>query len=685
MPMRWDDPTTPAPADVQHFRDPYLRWAEHTGWRGLSGQAGWDRSPNDDDYVQIIVRAGSQAVLDAALADRRLAIPSVYREPIPGTQVRALHFTAWVQHGDLAGLPCDPDFAWKLSQPLRDAEKVARGSTLGRFGETRGLLDFRAENVVSGAVQAARAKARRARRRAERPARVIAVIDFGCPFLNPCFAKPDAAGQTRIAAVWDQGAFRPSRNDPRRRDPGWPWAELDDMGYGREVGPVELQAMFAAAHEGVASEDAIYRGVDHLIDYDDARRRLWQSTHGAHVLDVVAGVDDPLTGRRDRASEASIVFVQLPSMTAGDSSGSSLAGHVLDAVRYVLARSAADARIVVNLSYGSRAGPHDGSSLLEAALDELLERRRDNFAIVLSAGNARRQRAHARRVVTPDCSALLRCRMVPGDTTDTFVETWYRPPPPGWLVRARARAVGGAWSPWVVATPHPALPREALLRATDGRDADAGSAVVGMLRHDAAVPNGGPSLLLLAAAPTAAPVGLDLPVAEAGLWEIEIALLQDDVAPPLADFGLVIDARIERDDPGQNAGADSADFIDQDAGDELDTLGSLATGRRTVVVGGFRLSDRREAEYSSVGPRVTDGLPPLVLAACEEDEVNPDIAAAAVRRGERFRMNGTSVAAPVLARRLYNRMGRSSVAREDWGPIIEDLADDPHGPVRLPP
>jgi hypothetical protein len=47
---------------------------------------------------------------------------------------------------------------------------------------------------------------------------------------------------------------------------------------------------------------------------------------------------------------------------------------------------------------------------------------------------------------------------------------------------------------------------------------------------------------------------------------------------------------------------------------------------------------------------------PEVLAACELDAESPHILAAATRSGETMRMSGTSVAAPVLARRLFNAM-----------------------------
>jgi len=95
--------------------------------------------------------------------------------------------------------------------------------------------------------------------------------------------------------------------------------------------------------------------------------------------------------------------VQLPSLTGADSAGGSLSAQVLDGVRYGLDVCTGDARIVINLSCGSFASPHDGSSLIEQAPDELL------------------------RLVVP-----------PGDFTDTFVEVWFDKGQPLDLLRAPA-------------------------------------------------------------------------------------------------------------------------------------------------------------------------------------------------------------------------------------------------------
>jgi hypothetical protein len=738
--------------------DPYFRWADHTSWRGMRSQAQWDAHAHLDDQVQIIARAHNQAALRAVWGESRLQIPPTYRQPIPGTTTTALHFTAWVRRADLAWLRgTELGLWWELSQPRRDAERLARAATLGRFGPAsfaqsnrqdatqHGTPASPAPNVLAEAIRQAATLALKAAKR--RPAKqsnqplaggegaagptpplrnVMAVVDFGCPFLNPRYASPDAPHRTRLHALWDQGGGVPGRatnlEDHSTVD-DWPWSVPGLMGHGRDLQHAVLQAMCnavyrpglaadASAAEATAAsadpdesidESDAYRGIDYLVDADDPRRRIWLATHGAHVLDVAGGAADPFTGLADAASAAQLVFVQLPSLTAADSSGASLAGHVLDAVRYVLSLCDDKARVVINISYGSHAGPHNGTALIESALDELLQARRDNFAIVLAAGNSRQQACHAERQVRWGHSALLRCAVAQADTTDTFIETWYRPPPQGFGLQARVRGPQRVWSDWA------APGQEQVMRDSAEHDD-----VVALLRHDAEVPNGRDlSLVLLALAPTAQPAGVACALAPAGLWEIELRLVAVPGATTpsatlvAADLQVTVNARIERDDPGQNAGAALHRFVDQDADDDRNTLSSLATGRHTVVVGGFRRSDGRTAAYSALGPQrppadlagmtamsamtamtaMTDPSAelalPMVWAACEEDETLPTVAAAAIRANDVHRMNGTSVAAPVLARQLFNVMSkRKTVRRDQWAAVLHALCQDPSGLVR---
>lgn len=683
--------------------DPYFRWALHTDWRGFALLAGWNdaesRVPQTLRIIAAVCDRGSDSTLvkkrlDAALASKgTLDIPASYEGVIPGAGAHARWITATVSRDDADWLLRNPlSLRWKLAMPMRDAERVARGSAKGLFGRERDLIQFRGDNVVKADIL----KHKDLLPPGPLPG-AIALIDNGCPFLNLAFQN---ARGTRVAALWDQGSETPPSDDPRMLNGEWPWRLPARFGYGRELGPTALDTMTRAVRtRPEIDETMVYRGIDHLIDYEDPRRRIWFATHGGHLLHVAGGNPDPLGGESaDVASSADLVFVQLPLLAAMDSAGASLAPHILDGVRYAMSLCPQDHPLVVSISYGGQAGPHDGSSPIEEALQELLECRRDNFAVVLAAGNARLARAHASRLLRAERSVLLRCQMPDGDTTDSFVELWYDEPPPGFAVELRVSTPNRVWSPWVApgrevlyresgfseaaAGAPPSVPA----RGRNGKTARAlGNEVVAMLRHDLHVPNGRRALALLALAPTAEPAEVICALADAGLWQIEIRLVVEarNKSQPTQDLPSVrIDAWFERDDPGLGTGAQRAYFEDQNREDEFDTLSSLASNAATIRVGGFNLASREPAPYSALGSPRHPG--PDVLAACEEDEVQPSVAATATRSGESCRLNGTSVSAPVLARRLYNLMALGTVRRDDWPEVLRQLADDPLEPCVQP-
>jgi hypothetical protein len=270
----------------------------------------------------------------------------------------------------------------------------------------------------------------------------------------------------------------------------------------------------------------------------------------------------------------------------------------------------------------------------------------------------------------------LRFDLSAGDSTDSFVEIWYRAQPGVGALEVRVRTPGRDWSGWVGAGDECSL------------SGPSGQGVVAMLRHDTRVPNGSKALMLLAIAPTAATEQAPGATAEAGIWDIEVRLVSSAsaAAGPSATEGIDIGAWIERDDPSDRDSGVASAFVGLDDEDEYDTLSSLATGRQTIVAGGFRQSDQRPAIYSSLPAK---GRYPrlFALASCEQDEDFPSVRAAAVRSTEVFRMNGTSVAAPALARRLFNLMvgARAPVKRSDWRRLLARLFIEDPGHVMPPP
>jgi hypothetical protein len=660
------------PPSAAQAPDPYVRWAQLSGWR--SYRRAMDGRSEPPEAVRIIAGAADHEALAAALGDPRLNIPPAYHYRVPGSAARskpALHFTATVQREHLGHLVhSHPGLRWELAAPMLRSQSLARADARGEGGPARAWSDVRSPPVVP------QARARAAQVGGDELGDTLAAVDYGVPFLAADLCGADRL--PRIRALWDQ--------DERPADasqPGW-WSsgeEVRAMAYGRELRAQALDALGEAAHPaaGVGPDEAsIYRSIDYLIATDDARRRAYAATHGGAVLGALAGAPDPLerwrrgrAAQRDAAALADLAFVHLPGMTVADSAGSSLSAQLLDAVRYLMHLCSEDARLVISISYGSFASSHDGTSLVEAALDELLELRPRNFAIVLAAGNSRREACHVRRRVDRSRTALLRLDLEPGDTTDTFVELWHPRPTAGAVgLQARVRTAGRDWGPWVDRNSGSALLRD-----------DATRRPLALLQHDLH-PAGSTekALFLLSMAPTAASLDDDGPLCEPGRWEIEVRMADD--GPPVE-----FDAWVERDDPGDAGARSQSRFAGTWYDDDCNTLSSIASGRHTIIAGGYRLGSREPAPYSSLpGLDQQERRRLWAYAPCEEDGVVRSLPSTATRSGERFRMNGTSMAAPALARQLFNAMAGQTVQRREWPAALERLAREADDTlVLLPP
>jgi hypothetical protein len=469
-----------------------------------------------------------------------------------------------------------------------------------------------------------------------------------------------------LLALWDQDPYR-CRNEH--------WQPVAELGYGGEL----TTAMLAGLIAGTGDDE---RSIYERIDYTPVQHVV---SHGTHVLDLAAGDPHPLTppglapeeAQRHwsgPASRAGILAVQLPYKPQKDTSGSSLPVHVLDALHYIAARAGAR-DVVVNLSDGAYGGPHDGSSMLERAIDRYLESK-PNVVLVLAAGNAHEDRMHARvPALAAGQAHALHWQVLPADATPSFVEVWFD----------RELHEGEA-SLHVVAPDGAASGEVALGDAPHVLVDDAGhvvAAVIGRLQN----PNGvRRSMFLLALAPTAR-VRSDRGTAPHGRWTLTVRNAQPAGDP------VRVDAWIERDTPAINdPGPWRQSFFDDDACapqsvDSQGTLGSLAGSGQAVVVASrywrhaaFSGCDPAAmteiARYSSRGPdRAGDVRGPDVAAPGDDSPVSSGLRAAASRSGATARLSGTSVAAPLVTRRIVNLLaaGAAPTAKGGAGAGVKAL------------
>lgn len=495
---------------------------------------------------------------------------------------------------------------------------------------------------------------------------LLGVIDSICAFAHRTVRSADGQG-TRILNIWDQEARQPSFTTVGGMVPA-------DFGYGCEIGQPALDRLMQSCFVpglNIVDESACYARAG------DERLRAG-FIHGAAVLGLLAG-QSPFAARdQDAAGRADIAFVQLPRDTVQDSSSASLGRHVLDGLRYIVSCAGPDTRhIIINLSDGSSRGSHDGQSMIEQAMEQLVAQcladRGIELQIVIAAGNSYDEERHAQLDALSSQPQTLTLRLPPGNETPSFVSlrlssaaaahTEIRLLPPGVTVPDEAGwlAVGAAEG-WCLETSESPVCGAILMPAVA-----AGYAALG----------------LLAFAPTQVSQPSRAPC-PAGTWRLQLRL-NPQSSPPTVTPGkgeAALHCWISKNQQNASALARSKQpyFIDVDAGYDprrhlrradkdaapaqsairrQGTLNSFATGpagRGVVVVGGMLGREQWKAEYSSDGPSAA----PAGRATTDWVAVTDQSAALAGIRlhgslsGICLRGVGTSFAAPQVARMLAN-------------------------------
>lgn len=177
---------------------------------------------------------------------------------------------------------------------------------------------------------------------------IVGIYDSGLDLTHGDFLDPD--GTTRVLFAWDQ-------TETAAGGPGAVGSHVFD--YGSECTTATIDAGDCAMVDRIG--------------------------HGTHVAGTAVG-DGSATGQNrpawrfpGGAPGADLIVVK-----GGD--GTYTPDRLVDGVAYIFARAEALGRpAVVNVSLSSQAGPHDGTTLLEAALDALVGPGR---LIVAGAGNA---------------------------------------------------------------------------------------------------------------------------------------------------------------------------------------------------------------------------------------------------------------------------------------------------------
>jgi hypothetical protein len=506
---------------------------------------------------------------------------------------------------------------------------------------------------------------------------VMAIIDGGLAVAHSDFLDPK--GQPRVRYFWRQDEFDGphgpglGRRLRSRLVPGRAGPTPTAMGYGHELTAADIRAaMDRFTLNGSVDEDDLY---DHLQCWDLKH----PANHGTVVASLAAGPwlttsrmssaahTPDMTPADDAASRAPLIAVQLDWSNVIDTSGGAMNVSVLDALMYILNRVTADARLVVNISWGTLAGPHDGSSVLEAAIDQLIALRGpDLMQVFIPAGNGYQDRTHFNQTLQPGGDpAKLHWHIQPDDRTQSFLELWLGDPdlpeealqdvsievtlPGGLVLGPMTVGNAGCW-------PSASAPQLALV-----------------FPRKTALGRYG-TCALLALCPTDSHDAADRLV-PAGVWQVKV---RNGGFHPV-----VLDAYVERDDValGTHTGARQSSMLDgcYDISGNIDSFvddpdnptpirrsgvfNSIGTGQKTVSVGGVRFASSAFDPSARYSPRLpdpdADRLPqrhgvkkvPDQLAVSDESTALWGVLGAGSRSGGVVRLFGTSCAAPQIARK----------------------------------
>jgi len=332
------------------------------------------------------------------------------------------------------------------------------------------------------------------------------------------------------------------------------------------------------------------------------------------------------------------------------------------------------------------------------------------MSVTLPAGNGHLARCHAAFEAGPPATRVeLRWRLPPDDRTHSTMQIWLPEgdiPAPAPALRVAVAAPDGTTTPYVAEDV-----------AFNEREITVGGRLVGHLRYVPPTPSETRGRFEVDLFPTARADDLGA-VAPIGLWRVRVQNLQYEPHRWLR-------AWVQRDDNlygyprrGRQSYLDHPCYRRFDpVGREVLTddrqpadcpvrragmMNAIATGPSPLVAGGYVRKSGRPGAYAagSIGPPVRDpDRSPDAGCVSDDSRVHAGVIHAGSRSGSRVALNGTSVAAPKLARWAAARLAagdaadRAALAAEAAVQEATHRADDPElqgrrlgdGRIRVPP
>ena len=278
----------------------------------------------------------------------------------------------------------------------------------------------------------------------------------------------------------------------------------------------------------------------------------------------------------------------------------------------------------------------------------------------------------------------LQFRVLPDDRTCSYLEIW---------LPARDEAWPKVWMELTLTPPGGQESEPPLAAGTEKRAMEWASNddVLCKVYYEFIGPPTNRGRYMIALLPTALPDS-EQQLAPFGTWtigfrnrmdeqiDVEASIQWDDRPlgyPQNGRQSYFIDDRYQRFEEisGREVEVDNESTIKRDG-----SINAIATGSHTIVAGGYVRKENRVVKYSSGGPispaggaaqavnrREPDDLErtgPDALARSDQSYVHQGILAAGTRSGSGVVMNGTSVAAPQIARQIAKVRGEGST--QSW-------------------
>ena len=262
---------------------------------------------------------------------------------------------------------------------------------------------------------------------------IAGVVDVGMPLGHKRLRFPN--GKTRLLSAWQMIG-------------NWSLKKQEDIPFGCEFYEADInkKILECSANDltGKLDEDAFHKSLG-VLNFDQIARQTAianRASHGAHVLDMVAGseFDEP----HDFAERVRVIAVNAPSSAVFGASGTYLDSYMLHAIQRItdladgiwrnvfegqLNQNPKGFPIVINLSFGKNSGSKDTLDRFAAALKQFLDKRESKgwsrIDIVMPTGNDNLARCNAYALPELGEPKSLNWRMQPQDQSSNYAEAWF--------------------------------------------------------------------------------------------------------------------------------------------------------------------------------------------------------------------------------------------------------------------